>query len=63
MPPPAPVENWREKRRAERAVKRARAAEADGNRASRNACATDDVAPMREELDEPSGRTRRRSGG
>ena len=28
MPPPAPVENWREKRRAERAVKRARAEEA-----------------------------------
>ena len=28
MPPPAPVENWREKRRAERAFKRARAEEA-----------------------------------
>lgn len=28
MPPAAPVENWREKRRAERAVKRARATEA-----------------------------------
>jgi hypothetical protein len=28
MPPPAPVENWREKRRAERAIKRARATEA-----------------------------------
>ena len=27
MPPPAPVENWREKRRAERAFKRARAEE------------------------------------
>jgi len=27
MPPPAPVENWREKRRAERAFKKARAAE------------------------------------
>ena len=28
MPPPTPVENWREKRRAERAFKRARAEEA-----------------------------------
>jgi hypothetical protein len=28
MPPPAPVENWREKRRVERAIKRARATEA-----------------------------------
>ena len=28
MPPPAPVENWREKRRVERAIKRARAADA-----------------------------------
>jgi hypothetical protein len=28
MPPPAPVENWREKRRAERAFKRARAEDA-----------------------------------
>ena len=28
MPPPVPVENWREKRRAERAFKRARAEEA-----------------------------------
>ena len=28
MPPPVPVENWREKRRAERAIKHARAAEA-----------------------------------
>ena len=27
MPPPAPVENWREKRRAERAFKKARATE------------------------------------
>ena len=30
MPPPTPVENWREKRRAERAFKRARAEEAAG---------------------------------
>ena len=31
MPPPTPVENWREKRRAERAFKRARAEEAAGS--------------------------------
>jgi hypothetical protein len=52
MPPPVPVENWREKRRAERAIKRARAAEATGT-AELERLATDDVAPMAEEFDEP----------
>ena len=53
MPPPVPVENWREKRRAERAIKRARAAEATGTAELERLAATDDVAPMAEEFDEP----------
>jgi hypothetical protein len=52
MPPPVPVENWREKRRAERAVKRARAAETIGTAELERPAATD-VAPMAEEFDEP----------
>lgn len=52
MPPPVPVENWREKRRAERAIKRAREAEATGT-AELERLATDDVAAMAEEFDEP----------
>ena len=51
MPPPAPVESWREKRRAERAFKRARAAEVV-EVAERSAVA--EVAPDAEEFDEPS---------
>jgi hypothetical protein len=52
MPPPAPVESWREKRRAERAFKRARAAEAmEAAELERSAAA--ELAPDADEFDEP----------
>jgi hypothetical protein len=54
MPPPAPVENWREKRRAERAIKRARAAEAAeaGEAGELDRSATQDEVPVADEPDE-----------
>jgi hypothetical protein len=48
IPPPVPVENWREKRRAEKAIKRARAAESMGT-----AELADNVSQIAEEFDEP----------
>jgi hypothetical protein len=53
MPPAVPVENWREKRRAEKAIKRARAAEAMGTAELERLASADNVAPMAEEFDEP----------
>jgi hypothetical protein len=50
MPPPAPVESWREKRRAERAFKRARAAEVESPQPDSIASAETEAAPL--ELDE-----------
>ena len=53
MPPPAPVENWREKRRVERAIKRARAADAvevEGDDVSEQTSPSDEPA-----LDPASG--------
>jgi len=54
IPPPVPVENWREKRRAEKAIKRARAAESMGTEELERLAAADHVAPMAEEFDERS---------
>jgi hypothetical protein len=51
MPPPAPVENWREKRRAERAIKRARAAEA----AESDRFGGQDTVLVSDEIDESDG--------
>ena len=52
MPPPAPVENWREKRRAERAFKKARAAEvAETHEPDRNAPVDEDALAADDELE------------
>ena len=48
MPPPAPVENWREKRRVERAIKRA------GPRKPASVDANVDVAEQTSPSDEPA---------
>lgn len=58
MPPPAPVENWREKRRAERAFKRARATEvAEPQEHESNAAEEEGELATPDEL-EPAGHER-----
>lgn len=53
MPPPAPVENWREKRRAERAFKKARATEvAETGEPDRNAPVDEDALAAADELED-----------
>jgi hypothetical protein len=51
IPPPVPVENWREKRRAERAIKRARAAEA-AEAADTEGTAADTSVSLSDELED-----------